>query len=58
MKDFKKLLIWQKGKDNELETVLLIMERLMLRENTLRDVLKMVDEEEKMLQSFILKLKG
>jgi four helix bundle protein len=57
-KDYKNYLETSLGSTYELETQLLIMERLMFGDKALRDsLLKMVDEEEKMLQSFILKIK-
>ena len=57
-KDYKNYLETALGSTYELETQLLIMERLMFGDQDLRNsLLKMVDEEEKMLQSFILKLK-
>jgi four helix bundle protein len=57
-KEYKHYLETSLASTYELETQLLIMERLMYGDKSLRDaLLGMVDEEEKMLQSFILKLK-
>ena len=52
MKNFKNLKIWQKGM--ELETELLVIEMVGFGDKTLVQVLlKDVDEEQKMLNSFI-----